>query len=285
MMDKFTIKEKRELLNEVLKEIDKGKPVKERFQDLTLGCEVIRFPLSVNDKYCGRDLIFVFDFMKTPEKMKRDELKVSYASPYYKVVRNEEIMNAIEGELNDASIEFEKREKKESITDLSVLYELPENKAILIRNSYMPSRAIQTALSYKRSIYIPVLKIRVIHTDKEIRRYDLKLKEKFEKFTVITDLMSELEKKPFVELPEKLLGEISEISYVKYITVKGYTEEKKILLGKEVIEEAKEENWSALELIENLLMRCYKTNRYTLKRKVDNLVLNYFEELLEKVLA
>ena len=84
MYEKFQINEKRELLGEILKEIGAGKPVKEHFQDLTLGCEVIRFPLSVNDKYCGRDLVFVYDFMKTPEKLKTTELKVSYCSPYYK---------------------------------------------------------------------------------------------------------------------------------------------------------------------------------------------------------
>ncbi len=283
MFDKFQISEKRELLNEVLKELDKGVVFKERFQDLVLGSEVIRFPITVNGKYAGRDLIFVFDFMKSPEEMKTTELKVSYCSPYYKLVRNEEITKAIEGELSDASIEYTKREKKESITDLSVLYELEGNKAILMRNSYMPSRAIQVALSYKRSIYIPVVRIRVIHTDKEIRKYSLRLKEKLEKFTIITDLMSDLERRKWDELPNDLIVSISEVSYVKYITKKGFTEEKKILLGQDLIEEAKKENWSALDLIEKFLFRCYETKRYTLKRKADNIVLSYFEDILEQV--
>lgn len=285
MFEKFQITEKRELLLEVLKEIDAGGTTKERFQDLTLGSEVIRYPLTINGKYCGRDLIFVFDFMKSPEKLKSTELKVSYCSPYYKVLKNEEITNAIESELSDASIEFMKREKKESITDYSALYELSDNKAILLRNSYMPSRAIQVALSYKKSIYIPIIRIRVIHTDKEVRKYNLKLQKKLEKFAIVSDIVEELEKEPFVNLPEDLLLAISDISYVQYVTVKGYTEEKRILLGREIIEEAKKESWNALDLIETFLKKCYQTNRYTLKRKADNIVLNHFEALLESVFS
>ena len=119
----------------------------------------------------------------------------------------------------------------------------------------------------------------------QIRKYDLKLKEKLEKFTIISDIIEELEKKSFTDLPEDLLLQISDTSYVQYVTAKGFTEEKKILLGKDIIEEAKKESWSALDLIEKFLLKCYSTNRYTLKRKADNIVLNHFENLLEKVFS
>lgn len=281
MYEQFTIEEKKELLNEVLKELDKGSPVKDRFQDIVLGCEVIRFPLLLNEKYCGRDLIFVYDFMKTPEELKYGQLTVSYASPYYKLIKNESVKRVIQLELEELVPAFNFNEKKESITDYSCIFTF-EDKAILVRNSYVPSRALNLLLSVKRSVYIPLMKLSIIHTDKEIRKYEIRLKEKLEKFNEILPVVDELEKIPFSDLPENLLREISEIYYVKYKTLKGVRTEEKILLGKELLQEARDKNWSGLQLIEKTLRRAYATKRYTLKRKVDNIVINHIDEIYEK---
>ncbi len=283
--EQFTMDEKKELLQEVLKGVDAGRvPVKERFQDLILGCEVMRVPITLEQKYVGRDLIFVFNFMKTPEDLKYGQFTVSYASPYYRLIKNEDVQKVIRLELEELVPKFSFDEKKESITDYSCIF-MFEDKGVLVRNSYVPSRSLSILLSVKRSVFIPLMKLSIIHTDREIRRYEIKLKEKLEKFNEILPIVDELEKISFKDLPESLLREISEIYYVKYKTLKGVRTEEKILLGKELLQEARDKNWSGLQLIEKTLRRAYATKRYTLKRKVDNIVINHIDEIYEKVFA
>ena len=281
MYDKFTISEKKELLKEVLKETT----VKERFQDFFLGSEVVRFPLQINGKYAGRDLIFVYDFMKEIDQLKQGLLTVSFASPYYKIIKNQEIIQTVENELSDIGADFKRIDKKESVSDYSGLFQIGDDKGILIRNSYVPSRALSVFITVRRKVFIPIVKVRVIHTDKEVRKYKLELNEKLKDFTVITDVINELQKTKWSELPKGFLKEIEELRYVKYVTKKGFTEEREIMLGKDVIDKANRENLSALELIEETLVKAYETKRYTLKRKVDNIVATNIEKILNTVLS
>ena len=281
MYDKFTISEKKELLKEVLKETT----VKERFQDFFLGSEVVRFPLQINGKYAGRDLIFVYDFMKEIDQLKQGLLTVSFASPYYKIIKNQEIIQTVENELSDIGADFKRIDKKESVSDYSGLFQIGDDKGILIRNSYVPSRALSVFITVRRKVFIPIVKVRVIHTDKEVRKYNLELNEKLRDFTIITDVINELQKAKWSELPKGFLKEIEELRYVKYVTKKGFTEEREIMLGKDVIDKANRENLSALELIEETLVKAYETKRYTLKRKVDNIVATNIEKILNTVLS
>lgn len=273
-MERFTVQEKRELLKEVLLRQGKAKMI---FEDSYLSSKVIRYPLTVGNAYAGRDIICVYDPLKSYEAT---ELAVAFASPYYRLAKNEELLSALRLELDETVPEYKEKIKRESIADLSALYlfqtEEGDEGRILVRNSYVPHRSLQVILGVGG---LPVIKVAVRHNEAGLTAFNLR--ETIGKIPMVLPVLEELSVLPARELPENVLSQIEDIKIKKSKTVGAVRTEHTHEIGRETILAYQEA--PAIEFMRELLKRVYSTNLYTLKRKVENILLSFFEVKLAEL--